>query len=169
MGSNPLDDGLDKIIGATAARVGGPGFVRRGSLLRVTGNSTCGVIQFQKSSGNTKSLLRFTVNLAVVCDALLEEWEPPLGKATSTDAHLRERVGMLMPTRSDKWWEITSSTDVETMVAEVSDLIAGVGAPYVMRYLGADALVGLWRSGQSPGLTETQRLRYLEKLGSQRA
>jgi hypothetical protein len=43
------------------------------------------------------------------------------------------------------------------------------GAPYVMRYLGADALVGLWRSGQSPGLTETQRLRYLEKLGSQRA
>jgi Domain of unknown function (DUF4304) len=162
-----LDRGLDTIIGTTAARVANLGFVRRGSILRVAGNGTSGVIQFQKSTGSTKDLVRFTISLAVVCGALLEEWQPATGKATSTDAHLRERVGMLMPTRTDKWWEITSATNVDAVATEVSDLVATVGAPYVMRYLDTEELVALWQSGQSPGLTETQRVRYLEKLGAQ--
>jgi hypothetical protein len=79
---------------------------------------------------------------------------------------LGQRIGILMPGRPDKWWEISEATPVDALASEVSGVIATEGAPYVLRYLNANDLVALWESGKSPGLTETQRVRYLEKLKS---
>jgi hypothetical protein len=100
----------------------------------------------------------------VVCEALLDSYEPPLTTAGSAHGHLQERIGWLMPRPADHWWDITEATDVTALTSEVSDLIATKAAPYVMQYLDTDALIALWESGRSPGLTEKRRVEYLDKL-----
>ena len=96
--------------------------------------------------------------------------ELPLEKASPWAGHLRERIGWLTPERMDKWWDISEDTDVEALASEISGLVAEKGAPYLLQYADKDSLIALWESGRSPGLTETQRLRYLEKFsGSEKS
>lgn len=105
----------------------------------------------------------FTINLGIVCGQLLEGDESSLKGVGIVDAHVRQRVGMLLPDRPDKWWTIDPKADTTSLIEEISGLIEREAAPYLDRYLNDDALVALWESGQSPGLTETQRLRYLTR------
>jgi hypothetical protein len=106
--------------------------------------------------------------LGLVCGKLLEEGQPALARAGSIDAHLRERIGMLLPERPDKWWQIGSETDADALVSEVSRLIFEEAVPYLERYLETGALAKLWETGKSPGLTETQRMRYLARVNTLR-
>jgi len=163
-----LDAAFGQVVETTAKNVDKLGFRRQGSILRVIRQGNAGIIEFQKSTKNTSEKILFTVNLAVICGALLEPDQPSLEKARSTDAHLRQRIGMLMPGRPDQWWEISEAVAVGALASEVSEVIANVGAPYVAHYLDVDELIALWESGKSPGLTETQRVRCLEQLKSQR-
>jgi hypothetical protein len=163
-----LDGALGLVVEETAKKVSALGFRRRGSVLRTVHHGNSGLIEFQKSTKSSGEQILFTINLSVVCGALLDPDQSPLEKVRGLDAHLRQRIGMLMSGRPDKWWEIREGTDVGALANEVSDLIATEGAPYVARYLDTTELVTLWESGKSPGLTETQRTRYLEKLKSKR-
>jgi hypothetical protein len=163
-----LDEAFILVIEETFKRVTALGFRRRGALLRALSHGNAGLIQFQKSTRSSSDQILFTVNLAVVCGTLLEQELPPLEKVKSFDGHLRQRIGMFFPGRPDKWWEIKAGVDAGALAAEVAALIATEGAPYIVRFLDADQLIALWESGQSPGLTETQRFRYLEKLKSKR-
>jgi hypothetical protein len=162
-----LDADFRQVVEKTAEKVHKLGFRRQGSILRIVGECNAGIIEFQKSTSNTSSKILFTVNLAVVCGALLEPYQHSLGKARSMGAHLRERIGTLMPGGADKWWEISEGVAAGALASEVSEVIATEGAPYVARYLELNELIALWESGKSPGLTETQRVRYLKKLKSQ--
>jgi hypothetical protein len=94
----------------------------------------------------------------------LESDQPALGKARSVDGHLRQRLGMLLPGRPDKWWDVTENTDISALEIEISDLISKEAVPYIQRYLDTTEVIALWRSGKSPGLAETQRVRYLNAL-----
>jgi hypothetical protein len=164
MSQTTLEETFKRVIAETATKVEAFGFRRRDNLLRITGQGNSGLIEFQRSTKNSKERLLFTVNLAVVCGELLEPDEPPVDKARSPNGHLRERIGRLLPVRQDKWWEITVRTDSNALAAEVSELIAREAVPYVVRFLDTKELVALWRSGMSPGLTEFQRNRYLGSL-----
>ena len=75
---------------------------------------------------------------------------------------------MLLPDRFDKWWEITEATDRGSLAQEVSELILKKGVPYIESYLNTNALIALWESGHSPGLTDFQRVRFLSKLKEMR-
>ena len=69
-----------------------------------------------------------------------------------------------MPGRSDHWWEILDSGERGAIASEVSDVVATLGAPYVVNYIDFKNLIALWKSGESPGLTKVQCLRYLDRL-----
>jgi|SRR5882762_3458305 len=161
-----LGDALDRIIEITAAEVAPLGFARRGTILRKFSQGNSGIIEFQKSIKNSGDKLLFTVNLAVICGELLEPEQPQLDKARSLDAHLRQRIGMLLSSRPDKWWEVSAAIDVSALANEISSLIFNEAAPYIERYLDTGELIALWESGKSPGLTETQRVKYLEAFNS---
>jgi len=163
-----LDTALRQIIVTTFAEVAKLGFVRRGLILRKIVEGNAAVIQFQRSMANTRDKILFTVNIGVVCGELVEEYEPALEKAGAFSAHLRDRVGMFLPGRPDKWWEITEATDVGALATEVSSLVSLEGAPYILRYLDTNALIALWQSGQCPGLTDKARIMYLERLTKSR-
>jgi hypothetical protein len=163
-----LDEAFGRIVEMTAAKVAQLGFARRGTVLRTLSQGNSGIIEFQKSIKNSGDKLLFTVNLAVIYGELLEPDQPTLEKARSLDGHLRQRIGMLLPSRPDKWWEITATTDVTALATEISNLVSNKAAPYIRRYLDTSELIALWESGKSPGLTETQRVRHLEAFNSRR-
>jgi hypothetical protein len=94
-----LDAAFGQVVGTTAKKVDELGFHRQGSILRIVRQGNAGIIEFQKSTKNTSDKILFTVNLAVISGALLEPDQPSLEKARSADAHLRQRIGMLMPGR----------------------------------------------------------------------
>ncbi len=156
-----LKDIYNFVVASSAEKVSSLGFVRRGATLRKLSHGNAAIIEFQKSTKNDRHELQFTINIGIVCGKLIEEWRPPLARAGSVDAHLRLRIGMLLPERFDKWWQITEETDRDRLVAEVSSLILDQAVPYLERYLDTNALVALWESGKSPGLTEMQRISYL--------
>ncbi len=122
------------------------------------------LLEVQRSIKGTKDAIIFTINLGVVCGDLLDQSIIQLENVQITDAHLRTRIGFLLPERRDKWWEITSTTDSHLLSREISDLVANIAVPYVKILLEPDAVRSLWESGQSPGLTEFQRVRFLRKL-----
>jgi hypothetical protein len=158
-----LDAKFVRVIEAAAERVRELGFRRQGASLRFLRGGNAGIIDFQKSVSSSKAKITFTINLSIVCGRLLDPEGPRLERASGIHAHLRERIGMLMPEHRDKWWEITDATSIDMLAREIAELVATKGAPYLLRYIDGAELVSLWESGSSPGLTEKQRMRYLEK------
>jgi len=142
------------------------GFRRQGFILRRLSGQAIGVIQFQRSRTNTERKLSFTIELAIVVRTLRDQSEAKLDRVSCTDGHLRQRIGMLLPEKTDKWWEADSSTELAILADEISSLISDVAVPYVERYLDLYALVELWELQQSPGLTAIQRASYLDQLKS---
>lgn len=163
-----VDETFNHVIKTIGERLKPLGFARRGSVLRVAGEDTCGIVSFQRSVTNTRDKLLFTVNLGVVSGDLLDTGPSGLEKAEVWDAHVRERIGFLLPEHSDKWWEITAASDPEALAEEMSDLILKYVVPYVQHYLSADSIISLWESGQSPGLTSKQRVELLVALKAKR-
>jgi len=156
--------GFDTLVRACAQGVAERGYaLRRNRIVKVAGGNAA-VLEFQRSQGNTKEDLRFTVNVGVVCGALLADWQPLLARCGAADAHLGVRLGFLLPERSDRWWRITPQTDLGALIAELAAGIATVAAPYAERYLATEDLAALWRSGPCPGLTEFQKEKYLAEL-----
>ena len=161
---NISEESFEELLRASGERLKPLGFVRRGPVFRLLAHGNCGIIEYQRSDQSTGEKLVFTINLGVACGELLDSRRSGLEGARIIDAHLRQRIGMLLPDRTDKWWELTASTDRVSLMLEVVELLVTTGAPYVESHLETNALIALWKSGQSPGLTAFQRDRFLAKL-----
>lgn len=159
-----VDRELSKVIQVTTRCATQLGFRGRGLVLREIRAGNAAIVEFQRSTKSSRGVVIFTINLGVFCGVLRESNQPPPEKARTIHAHLRQRIGALLPGNQDKWWELTEGTDTDALSAEVADLVCVKAVPYLQRYLNTSELVRLWKSGQAPGLTETQRVRYLEKV-----
>jgi hypothetical protein len=159
-----LDDKLEKLVSAIATFLKPEGFERRGKVLRALSDDIAKVVEFQKSDESTAQRILFTVNLGIVCGQLLDPERVKLRNSKSIDAHLRTRLGMLLSTPKDMWWELTPSADWEAVARELSQLLVARGLPYLNEYGSVRDLVALWESGKSPGLTATQRAWFLSQL-----
>jgi hypothetical protein len=159
-----LDDKLEKLLSAIAAVLKPEGFERRGKVLRALSDDIAKVVEFQKSNESNAQRILFTVNLGIVCGQLLDPERVKLKNSTSINAHLRTRLGMLLSTPKDMWWELTPSADWEAVARELSQLLVARGLPYLNEYGSVRDLVALWKSGKSPGLTATQCAWFLSQL-----
>ena len=159
-----LNEAFNELVKAVGLKLKASGFVQRGQIFRITSENNCGIIEFQKSVKSSKQAVLFTMNLAVVCGDLLEAGLTGAEKAQTTDAHVRQRIGMLLPEHPDKWWEISESTDRQALVQEVSTIVSERALPFVRSYLDTKVIMELWESGRSPGLTDVQRTRFLARL-----
>jgi Domain of unknown function (DUF4304) len=168
MANTILDSVFEQMVKTIAERLHPLGFIRRGTVLRIMGKDTCGIVEFQRSMKSSRDRLLFTVNLGVVCGELLESGSPDLYRARIVDAHVWLRIGSLLQSCPDKWWEITTSTDPGALASEVADLTVEKAVPYLQDHLSADSIVGLWESGQSPGLTDRRRITLLAALRAKR-
>ena len=164
MASTVIIQAFEQVIKATGHRLEAVGFVRQKTVLRIMDRNNCGIVEFQRSTKSSQGKLLFTVNLGVICGQLLDSGPTGLKRARIEDAHLRQRIGMLLPNRPDKWWEITEATDSNLLAQEVSELILEKAVPYIRDHLSTESIISLWESGQSPGLTDGQRVNLLTKL-----
>jgi hypothetical protein len=163
MHSPDINDRFEHIVTAGKAALERYGFRRNRKRYRKISGNMAAIIEFQRSTTNTSSRLLFTVNLAIVCDGL-QYPGVPIRKAAAMDGQLTERLGMLLPERRDKWWEITETTNIDALSAEIATLLTTYAIPYLERYLQPSALLALWDSGVSPGLTEKQANECSRKL-----
>ena len=150
-----------RIVGTTLSA---HGFSRRGlTLLKRAGDSTA-LVNFQSSSSSSRERLTFTVNVGIKFDCLLSEREK---NSTSVwDSHVQWRLGHLLPQRKDTWWETTPGDNMLALGNDMALLIQETALPLIDQYLDPRAVIALWETGQSPGLTEFQRVRFLERLKS---
>ncbi len=138
------------------------GYTKRGTSFRIEGDGNVRIINFQRSSDSSASMIKFTVNLGVVSGELLRKWdsEKDLAKEDIWGAHLRCRIGELALANEDRWWAVTS-LPVAGIGGEVANLIATLVIPFLQQHARDVDLVSLWKTGRSPGLTEGQRVRNL--------
>jgi Domain of unknown function (DUF4304) len=136
------------------------GFKRKGSILFKRERDIFGVLQFQSGPSSTKTEISFTINFGVIIANLENEYRHnQIAKyPASVHLHVHRRVGQ------DTWWSITNETDVPTFNKYFSDLVLSDVLPFVEKYMNIENVLGMWEDGQSIGLTEVQRLRYLGKL-----
>lgn len=155
---------FDRLVDCVSDCLNSIGFKRKGANFILCSDNNVLIIQVQKSTSGSLDSPRFTLNLGVVCGLLVPDGNPK--KAKLEESHLRVRIGSLLPERPDKWWTLVSEADTHRACLEINTLLIERAIPYLRQYLSADALLSLWESGESPGLTEVQRARYLEQLRS---
>ena len=124
------------------------------------------MIGFQRSTASTANAIKFTVNFGVISKELLRRWDPDrdINKELISTAHLRERIGTLMLDRTDHWWTINLDSSFPEVANNVSGLIIELVVPWLEKYASDANLLALWRSGQSPGLTDGRREQLIVEL-----
>jgi hypothetical protein len=71
---------------------------------------------------------------------------------------------MLMPEHSDRWWTVTTEQEGQSAGADMAAALQQFALPALAAFETRAALVHLWQSGASPGLTQVQAQRYLHRL-----
>jgi hypothetical protein len=157
------DADIDALVAVTAERLKPRGYRRRKLAVRVFRGDIAGIIGFQRSTSSTRDVLKFSVNVGVICGPLLPQ-RVKLNDASVWDAHVRQRLGYLSERQTDHWWTVDDSTDIPDLGVQVSDEIARFAVPLLEQYLDRASLIALWESGRSPGLTDGMRRENLERL-----
>lgn len=151
------------VLRETGALLKPLGYRRRGANLRLVTNGMAGIVNFQKSQSSTKASIKFTVNVGVVCGALLHP-DRDVSKALEPEAHSRQRIGAFFDPRGDKWWTLDAHTDVAALANEVATLIVRHAVPFIDGQMSPAALLELWSSGRPCGLTRGGREMVLARL-----
>ena len=148
------------ILAAIADALRPAGFRKNGSKFTRNLGDVIHLISLQSSTSSTAASLQATANLAVWVPALADNEGPP----DMWSSHWRERIGQLMPDRSDRWWTVTNEKEAAVAASEIREAIQMYVLPTFAALATSAALVQLWKSGVSPGLTERQAQRYLQRL-----
>ncbi|MBW3624354.1 MAG: DUF4304 domain-containing protein [Armatimonadetes bacterium] len=122
------------------------------------------LIQIQRSKKSTRYAVVLTLNLGAFSKLLSERRGQEVVNPRIPDCHWRKRIGHLIPDRYDKWWEIRSAEEAQAVGEELATLLLQYGLPALEGVSTDEELVRLWESGESPGLTEFERTRYLNLM-----
>jgi hypothetical protein len=168
MADQKIEQSFKSVLDRTWRALKAHGFQKQGQRFRRRDGSTVAIVEFQRSQANDNTAIKFTLNLGVVSVALANRIDPEqdLGKAVVADAHLRQRIGTLLASGQDHWWQVTAATDGDALATEVAKAVENLALPYIAKFRRDECLVDLWKSDQSPGLTAGQRERYLDLLAS---
>lgn len=97
-------------------------------------------VNIQNDKWNNANQIRFTLNVGIFTDAFWLECEdfkntgiiPTFPK--EYDCAIRERIGDLLPVKEDKWYCITSGTDVVKLWSEIERDLTEYILPFIARY-----------------------------------
>lgn len=122
------------------------------------------LVEMQGSHYSTAGQAVFTVNVGVYVPRLVpadvrDTWKPRI-----PIAHWRERLGFLGPERRDMWWEPTDMREATEAASDIVKRMQLCAQPVLDGLADLKALTVLWESGRSAGITEKQRLRFLNEL-----
>jgi hypothetical protein len=121
------------------------GFKGSGQSFTLPSNEYWALLGFQKSQWSSASVVRFTVNLTVAPKeawAQAAEEKPylgsrptPNGGLVNVPGHWFERIGLLLPSKTDHWWWVEPDRPTEPIGREVIPAIRDHGLPEMKRHM----------------------------------
>lgn len=140
------------------------GFQQAGALFVREQPDVVHMVELQSTQDESGGHIAVTVNLGVFAPALLDADIRNYVRPSIPQAHWRERLGILMPERRDKWWSVECPEEALTVGAEIAVSVEEFGLAPLARIPSIAALKKIWEAGVSPGLSDYQRRRHLERL-----
>lgn len=122
---------------------------------RIDGNWAA--INFQRDRYSTAADLRFTINLGTASTAVrLEDGFPPDEPAREIVCHWRTRIGLLLPSGLDTWWNVRAgmlAVEAQVLGATIAGHLAERGVPALERMASDAAILATYLDGEPrPGL-----------------
>jgi|SRR5882672_6860576 len=146
--------------GACSALLKPHGFKRRAPHLWRATEGIYQCVNFQASQWGSSDDGTFTINLGVSSPVLYVAFTGrsfPKNPATALWP-IHVRLGGLMPTRCDLWWQVTRQTDVNALASEVATALRDYALPFFERTRTPEQFNQLLLSGAPiPGVTSAQR------------
>lgn len=135
-------------------------FVRRGHKFYRDLGELIWLIDFQRSTSNSKELTRFTINLGVLSRTVADAYGKKDIKLNfiEDDCNIKKRIGYLMEERSDVWFTIDENTSFENLGSLILDLLKDAAIPFLSEFKDEAALYEFWAGGNYCGNTELGRL-----------
>lgn len=135
------------------------GFVRHAPHLFRQSDDLFHCIHFQASRWGSRDAGSFTVYLAVTSPSIYRHWSGrsfPANPATALWP-IHQRLSLLFPEGKDCWWDVSATTDVTTLAAEISQHLQTYGLPFFDRFLSTSAILeSLQREAALPGMPAPQ-------------
>jgi thioesterase domain-containing protein len=147
------------VLDAMAGALKGNGFKKRASVLSREVGDVVQLVSLQSSQQSTSDCIRVTVNIAVCIPRLLQDGLPSVW-----DGHWHKRIGDFAAVPADRWWTIASAENAAQAASEICETLEASVVPTLQSLSSSSALLQLWRSGQSPGITKGQASRLIEAL-----
>ena len=133
-------------------RLKNPHFIReRGTVIQG--------IHFQASQFGSADSGTFTINLVVTEPRVYQAWcrRPLPANAATALFPVQERIGLLDSKPRDHWWEVTGSTNISEVEAEVFELLQRAEAHFFPQFMSLETMLDRLRAtGALPGLTGGQ-------------
>ena len=140
------------------------GFSGSSTLFQRLSSDVVHLVQLQRSRYPAPATMKVRVNLAVWVNALAPVRAGRPDPPDEPGAHWRDGLGSLMQPRRDHWWSFSDVVEAQHAGKEATVLLLSAAMPVFRSLPNAFAVRDLWRTGASPGITEFQRLKYLERL-----
>jgi hypothetical protein len=157
------DDYIKTILAALQKFLRTRGFKKKESTFWRESKGIRHLIGLQRSQSSTASSVRVTLNLAVICPAILSSWDP---QYSVWSGHWKERIGSFEPTPSDKWWVVDSAASAESAVAEILAILETRALPELDRIDSPERLAETLQAGASRSVGEIERERTLQRLAA---
>ena len=157
----PAKEYKQQILTAVTDLLRDAGFRKKGTLFTRDCGDVTHLITVQSSVGGTAEAVRMTVNLGVWVTALAPDEKPDIWSA-----HWQVRLGFLMPEKRDLWWEAASDDEAGAVAERIAGAIREFGLPALSRLAERRALLDLWKTGVTPGLTAGSAEPLTEQLTS---
>lgn len=117
---------ISKIIEACiqlelAAALKADGYKKRSRTFYRAAAGTTRVVNVQSSQSNVGDTGKFTLNLGVYFPEVerVAQNDSTLEYPAESQCSLRERIGMILPARTDRWWEVGAGIDSEQISREL--------------------------------------------------
>ncbi|MBE7448008.1 MAG: DUF4304 domain-containing protein [Kofleriaceae bacterium] len=120
------------------------------------------LVSVQKGRKSTAGEISIAVNLGVASVRLLRRSERDPLATTIEECQWRRRL--TGESKEEPWWTLRDLRSAQTVSDEVAAALRVCGLPILDELSTDAALRDLWLSGQSPGLTDVQRLLNLSVI-----
>lgn len=95
-------------------------------------------VNIQNDKWNNADEIRFTLNLGIYTERFWHEHYKHTGVAPSFpkeyECFVRKRIGRIMPTNEDRWYSITSDTDVMKLWTDIKHALTDYVMPFFAKY-----------------------------------
>jgi hypothetical protein len=131
---NAIRDQIEQIVRwGLSPRLKAAGYQKSGRSFRLAAPRAIKVTNLEASWTNVASEGKFTVNVAVYFPEAvdLQGVHQVTDRPTVKDCVVQQRIGLLLPVRTDHWWEVDDSTDLDSLALEVGLAWEEAGKPWL--------------------------------------